>query len=48
MFLASKELAPFIATDQEVSVRDDSGPVEPLPIHFAHKHACAYVTTTNP
>jgi hypothetical protein len=48
MFLVSKELAPFIATDHEVGVKYDSGPVEPLPICFSHKHACAYVTTTNP
>jgi hypothetical protein len=48
MFVASEELAPFIATDQGVGVRYDSGSLEPLPIYFAHKHVCAYVTATDP
>jgi hypothetical protein len=48
MFLVSKELAPFTVTDQGVDVRDDSGLVEPLPIRFAQKHACALMTVANP
>jgi hypothetical protein len=48
MFLVSKELTPFTVTDQGVSVRDGSGPVEPLPIPFDHKHMCAYATAEIP
>jgi hypothetical protein len=37
MFLASEELASFTMMDKGVGVRDGNGPVEPLPICFAHK-----------
>jgi hypothetical protein len=48
MFLASKELAAFMTVDQGVSIRYDSGPVEPLPICFAHKREYACMTAANP
>jgi hypothetical protein len=47
MFLASEELAAFTVMDQGVSIRDDSGPVESLPICFANKRVCACMTITN-
>jgi hypothetical protein len=47
MFWVREELAPFTVIDQGVSVRDGSGPVEPHPICFAHKHACTFVTPAN-
>jgi hypothetical protein len=47
MFWVSEELAPFTMMDLGVGVRDGSGPVESLPIHFGHKHACTCVTIAN-
>jgi hypothetical protein len=48
MFLASEELTLFIVTNQGVGVRYSSGPIELLPVHFAHKRACAFMTAANP
>jgi hypothetical protein len=48
MFLAIEELTPLTAMNQGVSVRYSSGLVEPLPICFSHKQACAGLTVTNP
>jgi hypothetical protein len=47
MFLASEELAPLTMTNRGVSVRYGSEPVEPMHVCFAHKRACACVTTAN-
>jgi hypothetical protein len=48
MFLTGEELAPLRATNQGVGVKYGSGPVEPLPICFAHKHVYASMTAANP
>jgi hypothetical protein len=48
MFPTSEELAPFTTMDQGVDIRYDNGPIESLPICFSHKHACAYMTSTDP
>jgi hypothetical protein len=38
----------FHSDRPSVGIRYGSGPVEPLPIRFAHKDVCACVTTANP
>jgi hypothetical protein len=47
VFLMSKILAIFIATNQGVDIRSSRGPIKPLPIYLAHKRVWTCVATTN-